>query len=117
MSKKKNNIIINQNTNISDPRDRLAVLRAKQLVGEFDPELYNQTRREVIAELPKKTKELWEYLEGNFDCEVCELEFDGNGRYGFKIRTTKGTFLEYSCTKKELLGWIEELNIRIKPLN
>jgi hypothetical protein len=112
---KKNNVVINPNMNTLDPESKLAILRAQQLVGKVDPVKYEEVRQEVITGLHPKTKELWEYLEDNFDCEVCELEFTGKGSYGFKIRTPKGTFLEYSCLKTDLLNWMEELNIRIKP--
>lgn len=109
--KKKNNMSVNPDMNTLDPESKLAILRAKQLVGNVDPVLYEETRQEVIQGLHPKTKEFWEFLENTYDCEVCELEFVGKGTYGFKIRTPKGSFLDYA-TKKEIIKGMDSLNIK-----
>jgi rubredoxin len=112
MAKNKNKVQnVNVNSKITDPRDKLAVLRAQQLIGKVDPKLYEETRQEVISSIHPKTKELWEFLEDTYDCEVCELEFSGKGVYGFKIRTPEGTFLDYG-TKKEIIKLMESLDIK-----
>lgn len=98
-------------TEKSSPESRLAVMRAQQLVGIYDPQKYENTRQEVIARLHPKTRKLWLRLEREYDCEVCELAYEGNGIYGFKIRTPEGTFLDF-LTEKELIELMEELNIK-----
>ena len=95
----------------SSPEERLAVMRAEQLVGIHKPEEYEETRQEVISKLHPKTKELWLRLEKDYDCEVCELEYEEKGIYGFKIRTPKGAFLDYA-TAKEIIKHMDGLNIK-----
>lgn len=99
-------------TDDSPASDRLAVLRAKQIAGQaVDPDEYEAVHREVIEGSDPKEHVLWLYLERTYDCEVCELEADRGGVYGFKIRTPKGTFLDYA-TRKELLDFMDKLGIQ-----
>jgi hypothetical protein len=95
------------------PEQKLAVLRAKQLIGIFDPIEYEKTRQEVISSLEPNLKDFWLFLEKTYDCEVCELSKDkGIEIIGYKIRTPKGTYLDYN-TKKEIIVFMEKLNIKI----
>lgn len=95
----------------SPAEDRLAVLRAKQLVGHVDPDEYEATRQEVIEKSDPKVHVLWLYLEKTYDCEVCELVAGSGGVYGFKIRTPKGTFLDWA-TRTELLRFFDDSGLR-----
>jgi len=107
--KVKNPIITEPDPN--DPEIRLSLLRAKQLVGEFDPVLYESTRQEVIAALPQKTRDLWLRLERDYECEVCELYYElycKNKAYAFKIRTPYGTFMDED-TEKGLIEFMNDL--------
>lgn len=96
----------------SSGENRLAVLRAKQLAGQFvGQDEYEATRQEVIDKSEPKVHVLWLYLERTYDCEVCELVAESGGIFGFKIRTPKGTFLDWA-TRNELLGFLDELGLR-----
>lgn len=102
----------NQVTKDSPATARLAVLRARQIAGQVvDPGEYEAVRQEVIELVDPKTHVLWLYLESTYDCEVCELVAERRGVFGFKIRTPKGTFLDYA-TRNELLLALDGLEIR-----
>ena len=102
-------------TENSPPEHRLTVLRAKQISGQHvDPDEYDAVRTEVIENADPEVHVLWKYLEKTYDCEVCELVKEGSRRrpiYGFKIRTPKGTFLDWA-TREELLCMFDKLEIR-----
>lgn len=99
-------------TSGSPATDKLSVLRAKQLAGEtVDPAEYEALRQEVIEGSDAKAHVLWLYLERTYDCEVCELVRERHGIFGFKIRTPKGTFLDYA-TRKELFHALDEMGLR-----
>jgi len=86
------NKIIQVNKN-SSPQARLAVMRAQQIIGIYDQKKYEEIRQEVIKSLHPKTKELWLELEKNYDCEVCELSYEGQGVYSIKIRLPSKTYI------------------------
>ena len=103
VKKFKNVEVVNEN---SPPEQRLAVMRAQQMVGQCDPNEYEKVRKEVINNKNSKTKELWQTLEEDYECEVCELEFEDKKTYGVKIRTPDGTFIDF-VTKAELLDFMK----------
>lgn len=102
-------------TEDSPSEHQLAVLRAKQIAGQIvDPVEYEDLRKEVIEKGGPQMHVLWLYLERTYECEVCELVKEGSRRrliYGFKIRTSKGTVLDWA-TREELLSALDELDIR-----
>jgi hypothetical protein len=96
----------------SPAEERLAVLRAKQLAGQpVGEDEYEAIRQEVIDKSEPGVHVLWLYLERAYDCEVCELVGQDGGVFGFKIRTPKGTFLDWA-TRKELLRLLDKLDLR-----
>ena len=107
--------VVQRVTESSPPEDKLAVLRARQIAGHaVDPDEYKKLRQEVIDKVDPKVHVLWLYLERTYDCEVCELVEEkrrSRSIYGFKIRTSKGTFLDWA-TREDLLSMLDELGIR-----
>lgn len=102
-------------TESSPLEHKLAVLRARQIAGQIvDPVEYEDLRQEVVEKADSQVHVLWLYLEKVYDCEVCELVREGSRRrsvYGFKVRTPKGTFLDWA-TREDLLSMLDKLEIR-----
>jgi hypothetical protein len=91
----------------SKPEEQLAVMRAKQLIGQQDPIEYKKMREKVIETKHPITKEFWQLLEQEYECEVCELEWEGKGTYSIKIRTPEGTIIDYA-SKNDILNFMEK---------
>lgn len=91
---------------------QLAVLRARQLAGQsVGQDEYEAARQEVLEKSEPKVHVLWLYIEKTYDCEICELVAKPGGVFGLKIRTPKGSFLDWA-TRKELLRALDELGLR-----
>jgi len=104
-------------TEKSSPESRLSVLRAKKLGGIFDKELYEATLQEVINSKTDRERNLWLFLEENYDCEVCELEYSGQNMFDINIRTPMGKFLEWGITRQNIIKFLNDQKVELLILD